>query len=309
MASIARSLLLQAANSPWLARQVSRRAFAQRAIRRFMPGETLDDALAAAEALAAQKLGTLVTQLGENLTRPEEAATVRDHYLEVMSRIHERGLPTAVSVKPTQLGLDFSPAECRAHLLALADRAEATGTTLWIDMEDSSYVDRTLDLYRAVLTKHPRGGLALQAYLRRTPSDLDALLPLKPTIRLVKGAYAEPPSLAFPAKRETDLAYYALGRRMLEAAAQGGATPIFGTHDMVLVDRLVEAARELGVPDGRYEIHMLYGIGTDHQHALVRHGRVVRTLISYGHAWFKWYMRRLAERPANVWFVMRSMLG
>ncbi len=309
MASIARSLLLQAANSPWLARQMSQRAFARRAVRRFMPGEALDDALAAAEALAAQKLGTLVTQLGENLTRPEEAVAVRDHYLDGLARIQARRLPTAVSVKPTQLGLDLSQADCRAHVLALAERAEATGTTLWIDMEDSSYVDRTLDLYRALLERHPGGGLAIQAYLRRTPADLEALLPLKPTIRLVKGAYAEPPSLAFAAKRETDLAYYALGRRLLEAAAKGQAKPVFGTHDMVLVERLVEAARELGVPDGGYEIHMLYGIGTDHQQALVRHGRVVRTLISYGHAWFKWYMRRLAERPANVWFVIRSMLG
>lgn len=309
MASIARSLLLQAANSPWLAHQMSKRAFARRAVRRFMPGEELEDALAAAETLATQKLGSLVTQLGENLTRPAEAVAVRDHYLHVLDRIRERGLPTEISVKPTQLGLDLSAESCRAHVLALAERAQATGTTLWLDMEDSRYVDRTLDLYRAVLERHPGGGLALQAYLRRTPADLDALLPLRPTIRLVKGAYAEPPSLAFPAKRETDLAFFALGRRLLEAAAKEQAKPIFGTHDPLLIDRLVATAHELGVSDGRYEVHMLYGIATERQHALVREGRVVRTLISYGHAWFKWYMRRLAERPANVWFVLRSVAG
>ena len=273
MASLARSLLLQAANSPWLARQMSSRAFARRAVKRFMPGRDARRRSGRRRDPHRPTPGTLVTQLGENLTRPEEAVAVRDHYLQVFDRIRARGLPTAVSVKPTQLGLDLSVDACRDHVLTLADRAEATGSTLWLDMEDSSYVDRTLDLYRALLERHPRGGLALQAYLRRTPADLDALLPRKPTIRLVKGAYAESPAIAFPAKRETDLAYFSLGRRLLEAAARGQATPVFGTHDLLLVDRLVESARELGVPDGGYEIHMLYGIGTDHQQTLVRHGR------------------------------------
>lgn len=286
---------------------MSERAFARRAVRRFMPGETLEAALGAAEALAAQGLGTLLTQLGEGVTTEAAAAQVRDHYLDVFDRIKARNLPTWVSVKPTQLGIDQALDSCRVHLLALADRAETTGSILWIDMEDSSYVDRTLELYRQVHARHPRAGLALQAYLRRTPGDVEALLPLRPTIRLVKGAYAEPPTLAFAAKREVDLAYFALGRRLLEAAAGGQAFPVFGTHDMVLVDRLVALARELGVADGDYEIHMLYGIGTANQHSLVRHGRTVKTLISYGHAWFKWYMRRLAERPANIWFVMKSV--
>lgn len=306
--TIARDLLLRAADNEWLADQMSRRAFARRAVRRFMPGETLDDALQAAATLAAQRLGTLITQLGEGVTTASEAAAVRDHYLDAFDQISARKLPTAISVKPTQIGLGQSAAECRAHLVALADRAEATGATLWVDMEDSVYVDRTLDLYRAAIERHPRAGLAVQAYLRRTPGDLERLLPLKPTIRLVKGAYAEPPAIAFPDKREVDLAFFALGRQLLEAAAKGQATPIFGTHDMVLVERLVASARELGVPDGGYEIHMLYGIATQSQHALVSHGRVVKTLISYGSAWFKWYMRRLAERPANLWFVMRSVL-
>jgi proline dehydrogenase len=307
--SIARSLLLQAADSPWLARQMSERAFARRAVRRFMPGDTLDDALAAARALAAHRLGSLVTQLGEGITKASQAEAVRDHYLEVFDRIRAAGLPTWVSVKPTQLGLDLSTSGCKAHLVALADRAERAGSLLWIDMEDSRYVDATLDLYRAVRERQPRAGLALQAYLRRTPADLEALLPLRPTIRLVKGAYNEPATLAFSDKRETNLAYYRLGRRLLEAAAAGSAFPVFGTHDRALIGRLVAAARELAVDDGKYEIHMLYGIATATQHALVSQGRVVKTLISYGQAWFKWYMRRLAERPANVWFALRSLVG
>ena len=307
--TLTRSMLLRAADSPWLARQMSERAFAKRAVRRFMPGESLDDALRAAQGLVANLLGSLLTELGENLSTLEEAAQVRDDYLAIFHRIKAQGLPTWVSVKPTQLGLDLSMDACREHLQALAHKAESTGSLLWIDMEDSSYVDRTLELYRAARTRHPRVGLAIQAYLRRTPADLDALLPLRPTIRLVKGAYAEPASLAFPMKRETDLAYYALGRRLLEAAARGAAFPVFGTHDMLLVERLVGAAKELGVADRKYEIHMLYGIGTTNQRALASQGRSVKTLISYGGAWFKWYMRRLAERPANVWFALRSMVG
>jgi proline dehydrogenase len=307
--SIARTLLLQAADSPWLARQMSDRAFARRAVRRFMPGDTLGDALGAARTLTAQRLGSLVTQLGEGAVEASQADAVRDHYLEVFDRIRAAGLPTWVSVKPTQLGLDLSLPACKGHVLALADRAEASGSLLWIDMEDSRYVDQTLELYRAARERHPRVGLAIQAYLRRTPADLTGLLPLRPTIRLVKGAYNEPAAVAFTDKRETDLAYFGLGRRLLEAAAGGGAFPVFGTHDALLIDRLVAAARELAVADGKYEIHMLYGIGTATQLALASQGRTVKTLISYGPAWFKWYMRRLAERPANVWFALRSLFG
>lgn len=307
--SIARSLLLQAANSPWLAHQMSERAFARRAVKRFMPGETLDDALGAAQSLATRKIGTIVTQLGEALTTAAEAEAVRDHYLEVFDRIKSRNLPTWVSVKPTQLGLDLSVDLCKSHLVALADRAEATGSILWLDMEDSRYVDPTLDLFRLVQTRHPRAGIAIQAYLRRTPADIEALLPLRPTIRLVKGAYMENPTVAFASKRETDIAYFDLGRKLLEVAARGGAFPIFGTHDTVLIDRLVAAAKELGVRDGAYEIHMLYGIKAAEQEALARQGHMVKTLISYGSAWFKWYMRRLAERPANVWFVLKNMIA
>ena len=152
-------------------------------------------------------------------------------------------------------------------------------------------------------------GVCLQAYLRRTPADLDALLPIKPAIRLVKGAYAEAPHVAFPAKRDVDLAYYALAEALLGAAAKGQALPVFGTHDRGLIDRIVSRAASLGVADGKFEIHMLYGIGESDQRQLATAGRTVRTLISYGRSWFPWYMRRLAERPANVWFVMRSMVG
>ncbi|HZN96858.1 MAG TPA: proline dehydrogenase family protein [Gemmatimonadales bacterium] len=305
--SIARQTLLRLSKSRWLAERVLNRPFAKRAVKRFMPGEELEDALAAAQALTADRLGTVLTKLGENLTAESDADAVRDHYLEVFDQVKSRGLPAHVSVKPTQLGLDFSQSRCVEHLTTLAQQAEATGIYFWLDMEDSSYVDRTLALYRKLRGKHEMVGLAMQAYLRRTPQDLAALLPIRPTVRLVKGAYAEPAHVAFPAKRDTDFSYYELASQLLDAAAKGAAFPIFGTHDMTLVERIVAKANSLGVKNDRFEIHMLYGIRMAEQKDLAARGQTVKTLISYGSSWFPWYMRRLAERPANVWFVAKSM--
>jgi proline dehydrogenase len=294
-------------HSRWLADQVTRRGFTRRAVQRFMPGEEVTDALAAAQTLSQSSLGTVLTQLGENLTTLDEADRVREHYLGVFDQLKGRGSSIHVSVKPTQLGLDLSRDACDAHLEVLATKAEATGSFLWLDMEDSSYVDRTLDLFRRLRKNHPKVGVCLQSYLHRTRADLESLMPLAPAIRLVKGAYAEPPKVAFASKKDTDRAYFELGSRLLAAAAGGAAYPVFGSHDMALVGRVVDRARELGARDGAYEIHMLYGIRSGEQQALAKEGRVVRTLISYGRSWFPWYMRRLAERPANVWFVLKSL--
>ncbi len=307
--SLARSLLLKAADSPWLAAQMSKRSFSRRAIRKFMPGEELEDALQAAALLATQGQGSLLTQLGEALPSLDAAAAVRDHYLHVFDEIAKRGLPASVSIKPTQLGIDQSMPTCRDHLLRLADAAAESRSALWIDMEDHSYVDRTLELYAEVKQRHERAGLAIQAYLYRTPKDIETLLPLKPWIRLVKGAYREPATVAFPAKRDVDAAYYDLAVRLLEAAQTQQALAVFGTHDVPLVERLRTKAQASGVGRSDYEIHMLYGIKTADQARLTREGETVKTLVSYGHAWFKWYMRRLAERPANVWFALKSIVA
>ena len=305
---IGRSLLLAGAKSSTLSRLATSSPIVKRAVRAFMPGETADDALRAAQSFAADGRGTIFTQLGENLTRLEEAAAVRDHYLGLFDQITARGLKEAhISIKPTQLGLDLSPVECAQHLDTLAAKAAATGSFLWVDMEDSSYVDRTIALYRTLKQRYPATGLALQAYLRRTPDDLEKLFAVTPVIRLVKGAYAEPAHIAFPVKRDTDLAYYELAVRMLTRAAKGECTAIFGTHDIGLIDRLVTKAKELKVADGKFQIHMLFGIRDAEQRRYRADGRHVKVLISYGSSWFKWYMRRLAERPANIWFVIRSM--
>ena len=314
--SLARRLLLRASRSTWLARQLSERAAFRRATRRFMPGEELGAALAAAADLARDGIGSVLTQLGEQVTSRDEAAAVRDHYLRVLEEIRQRQLPTEISVKLTHLGLDLNPKACLQDLLALAARAAAAGSFLWIDMEESRYVDPTLELFQAVRAAHTRVGVCLQAYLRRTPADLETLLPLAPAIRLVKGAYNEPPDVALPKKRDVDAAYAVLAGRLLERAAQGEARAVFGTHDLGLIARLRERALGLGAAPGggpwgawgAYEIHMLYGIRAAEQRALQNEGVPVRVLISYGTHWFPWYMRRLAERPANVWFVIRNLV-
>lgn len=305
--SIGRDLLLSASRSEFLAAQLKRRAFLRRAVRRFMPGEELVAALDAASRLAATGLGTVLTQLGENLTSRGDAEAVRDHYLAVFRELKRRALPTHVSVKLTQLGLDVDREICERAVHALAQGAADSGSFLWIDMEDSRYTDVTLGLFRRVRASRTNIGLCLQSYLRRTSRDLDELLPLAPAIRLVKGAYAEPPGIALPSKRDVDASYLALGARLLEQAARGAARPVFGTHDTRLIAQLRERAAALAVARGAYEFHLLYGIREAEQRALAAAGETVRVLISYGTAWFAWYMRRLAERPANVWFVLRNL--
>ena len=304
-----RSILLAAARSRRLNDFALRSAFVKRATRTFMPGEHVGDALEAGARIAASGRGLILTQLGEAITSADAAVLVRDHYLVLFDQVHAMGLPAQVSVKPTQLGLDLSLEECERHLLALAAKAEQTGSALWLDMEDSSYVDRTLELYIALKKNHPSTGVALQAYLHRTPADLARLMPLKPVIRLVKGAYSEPREKAFAKKSDTDRAYYDLATQMLDAARRDICTPVFGTHDLGLIARIVEQAAASGVVKQKYQIHMLYGIRDSAQRHLVAEGHIVKTLVSYGSAWYRWYMRRLAERPANVLFVAKSLFG
>ena len=307
--SAGRSILLAASRSKALNTFALRSSFVKRATRRFMPGEHAEDALAAAAQIAATGRGVIFTQLGESITSAEAAEKVRDHYLWLFDRIAELRLPAHVSVKPTQLGVDLSIGQCERHLLELAAKAEQTRSTLWLDMENSAYVDRTLDLYRVIHERHAATGVAMQAYLRRTSDDLSKLIPVRPMIRLVKGAYDESARVAFEKKADTDRAYYDLASAMLEASRTRACTPVFGTHDSALVSRIAERARTLGVEKTRYEIHMLYGIRDAAQRTLASGGHAVKTLISYGSAWYPWYMRRLAERPANVLFVVRSLIA
>jgi proline dehydrogenase len=305
---LARRALLRASRSQWLARQLRDRAFFQRAVRRFMPGESLDAALDAAAEFAKANIGAVLTELGEQVTSRAEAEAVRDHYVGVLDRIKRRSLPAHVSIKLTHLGLEADREACVRDVLALAAKAEQSRSFLWIDMEESRYTGATLEVYRRVKAEWANVGVCLQAYLRRTAADLEALFALAPAIRLVKGAYNEPSDVAFPKKRDVDANYFKLAVRLLAEAARQRAKPVFGTHDFSLVAKIREAASALALDGRSYEFHLLYGIQAAEQRALAAQGAAVRVLISYGSAWFAWYMRRLAERPANVWFVLRNLI-
>ena len=305
---IARSILLKASRSQWLARQLRERRFFQRAVRRFMPGETLEAALEAAGVFSKQDIGSVLTELGEQVTNRAEAADVRDHYISVLDKIQRRKLPAHISVKLTHLGLDASREGCLQDILKLAARADQARSFLWIDMEESRYVDATLEVYTRAKGEWPNVGVCLQAYLHRTPKDLERLLPLAPAIRLVKGAYNEPADVAFSKKSDVDERYRQLAQRLLAEAGRQRAKPVFGTHDLRLVETIRGDAVAQRVDASAYEFHMLYGIRAAEQRSLASKGARVRVLISYGSAWFAWYMRRLAERPANVWFVLRNVV-
>lgn len=305
---LARTTLLWISENRALRSALPNYRFIRRAVSRFMPGEELEDALQAALDLQRGGIRSILTRLGENVLDGGTASEVTDHYVEVTRQLRERGVDSYLSVKLTQLGLDLDEALCRENLERICTAAERVGTWVWIDMEQSTYVDRTLEVYRHIRKRHTNVGICLQAYLRRTARDLEELLPLSPSIRLVKGAYKEPASIAFTRRAEVDRNYLALSRSLLETTRQGA---IFGvaTHDQVLVDRIIEEANRRGVEKTRYEFQMLYGIRMDAQRALVGEGHRVRCLISYGSYWFPWYVRRLAERPANVWFVLKNLFS
>jgi proline dehydrogenase len=270
----------------------------------------VDDALKAATALQPQGIATVLTQLGENISDPREADAVREHYLDVLAKIAATSLNCQISVKPTQLALDIDKSRCVDNLRALAERALAHKNFVWIDMEQHRYVDATLDLYTRVLADFPNVGVCLQAYLYRTPKDLAALLPLGGGVRLVKGAYKEPESVAYPQKKDVDAAYVDLAKQMIGPVAQkSGFRAIYGTHDQTIIRTIQQHAASTGVPKDGFEYDLLYGIQRDEQQQLARDGFRIRVLISYGEFWFPWYMRRLAERPANVWFVAKSVFS
>jgi proline dehydrogenase len=298
------------ARNAWLRDRLPRLWFAKRAVRRFMPGEDAEAALRAGCQFQIEGIGTLYTRLGENLTRIEEADEVAGHYLSVMDDIRERHLDGEISVKLTQLGFDLDVERTFAHAAALAVKAAEAGRTLWIDMEGSAYTEGTIAFYERLKAEHPNTGICLQAYLRRTAGDIQRILPLRPEIRLVKGAYAEPADIAYRSRHDVDANYLALSVAMLEAVRGGVRVRVgLGTHDVRLIEQVAEHASALGLPRTSFEVQMLYGIRADQQRRLNRDGYIVRTLIAYGEAWYPWYMRRLAERPANVLFALRQMVG
>jgi proline dehydrogenase len=304
-----RGLLLSASQNQWLRNRVPRYRFARRTVSRFIPGEDLSDALTAARLLQANGLATVFTRLGENVTEAREADSVTRHYLEVLERIEWLGLRTEVSVKLTQLGLDLWPGACYANLKRIIEHAGAR-SVVWIDMEASNYVEVTLELYRRARQAYPNVGICLQACLYRTAGDLASLIPLGAAIRLVKGAYKEPPEVAFPRKRDVDENFFALSQQLLsDEARAAGVKAAIATHDLKLIRRIGELALAKGLSKDSFQFQMLYGIQRAEQLRLAKDGWRSTVLITYGSYWFPWFMRRLAERPANVLFLVRHLFG
>jgi len=307
--ALMRSMLLAASQNVWLREHAVKYPFVRQSVSRFMPGETLDAALLAARTLQQKQIGTVFTHLGENVGDPSEARKVTQHYLEVLDRIHALNLPTEVSVKLTQLGLDQGADFCFENLERILQR-ENGNAIVWVDMEASNYVDATLEIYRRALRQHPNVGICLQAYLYRTKKDLAELFPLRPSVRLVKGAYQEPPTVAYPKKRDVDVNYFALAQEMLRAKSVGECVrAAFGTHDVALIRRLAEFVAQQKWQKSELEVQMLYGIQRGEQERLARDGCRSIVLVAYGTYWYPWFVRRLAERPANLWFMLRNVFA
>ena len=304
-----RRSLLKASQNQWLREHAPRYGFMRRTVTRFMPGENVEDALAAAQTLASNGIGAVLTHLGENITDRAEAQEVTKHYQDVLDRIRAANLPAEVSVKLTQLGLDLDNEFCYSNLVALIEHTPAE-KTLWIDIEQSPYVDVTLQLYRRARKAYANVGVCVQAYLFRTEKDLDALISIGASVRLVKGAYNEPAEIAFPLKRDVDENYLHLAQRLLSPESRKmRVRAAMATHDRVLIKKIVEWSASQGIAKANLEFQMLYGIQRAEQIRLVREGYRCNVLISYGSFWFPWFMRRLAERPANVLFLARNFFS
>jgi proline dehydrogenase len=302
---VLRRLLLALSAQPGLGRALEAMPVSQRVVRRFVAGRTADEALAVLAGLEARGLPTAVTYLGENVASPAAAGAAADVYADLLGEIHRRGLGATPSVKLTHLGLDLGVEVARAHVERVLEAAR--GVTVWLDMEDTRYTDRTLDLYRALRPRWPNVACVLQAYLRRSEADVRALAAGGLRVRLCKGAYREPPDRAWPSKGDVDRSYARLAGGLLEATALG-AYPAFATHDERLIRVIAERARALGLSPDRFEFQVLHGIRTELQDRLAAEGLRVRVLVPFGEDWYGYFMRRLAERPANLALFLQSLV-
>lgn len=272
--------------------------------RRFVAGETLDDAAEAIKVLNAAGITATFDHLGEAIKNEAEARAEVETYKSIIDRIERDKLDSNVSLKLTQLGLDISKELCIENLTAIVAHAKKTDNFVRIDMEDSGHVDATLDVFRAVRAEYDNVGVVIQAYLFRSEEDIRSLLELGARIRLCKGAYAEPPEVAFQEKAKVDANYVALMKLLLPSGIYHG----IATHDPQMINATIRFAREAGVDKKAFEFQMLYGIARNRQLELVEEGFNMRVYVPYGRAWYPYFMRRLAERPANVLFVLRALV-
>lgn len=272
--------------------------------RRFIAGETLEDGLRVAAELNQKGLHVSMNHLGENVSQRAEAEAAYASYEEILRSLHARQLQGNISVKPTQLGVKFLPTLCQELLEGLVQGAAALNNFVEVDMEDSATTQATLDLFEAVRRKYDNIGLAVQAYLYRSARDLERLRPLRPKIRLVKGAYREPASVAYPRKSQVDENY----RRLLSYLFENGFFPAVATHDEAIIEFTRQLVARNGFDPTRFEFQMILGVRRDLQAALAAQGYGMRVYIPFGREWLPYFMRRLAERPANLGFVLKSLL-
>lgn len=298
-------MLLWASEKERIQRFVTEGRVTRAVVNRFVAGDNLEDAIEVIKDLNGRGIGGILDLLGEGVADPAGAQAAADEYLESIKRIEETGVDTTVSVKLTQLGLAFDKGACIDHLRRLAAEAQAINTYIEIDMEQSDYVFDTIDVYRLLNADFPQLRLAMQAYLRRTPVDLETMAALKPKVRLVKGAYAEPDELAFQKGSEIDAQY----RFLTDWLFERGTEPGIATHDHRLIAHAQRAAARSERGKDGLEIQMLYGIRRDLQDQLAQEGYRVRVYVPFGSAWYPYLMRRMAERPANLRFFLRAVTG
>jgi proline dehydrogenase len=292
----------------WIARLGARHGFA----RRFVAGETLEEALRAIAPLSRAGQPVILNHLGENVVTPAEARRACDSYVQMLRSLHEAGINGNIAVKLTQLGLDLDPRLCLSLTREIAAAAAAAQNSIEIDMEGSAYTEASLRILEEVHKEHGNTGIAIQAYLSRSQADLERLLPLKVKVRLVKGAYREPPSIAFQRKLEVDASYRKLLDRMFDQLPLPdghGPRLAIATHDPALLDYACMRIRRLNPRPNQYEFQMLLGIRRDLQQKVLSLGHPLRIYVPFGEAWVPYFMRRLSERPANVMFVLRSLLA
>ncbi len=301
---ILRSVLLWLSRQRWLGHWIETSRASQKLIRRFIAGRTLEEGLGVCRRLKAESTLATLDILGENVTSAAEARKSAEAYQEALRTMAAAELAATVSIKLTQFGLDVSEADCHENVMALAALAASLGTRVEIDMESSGYVDRTLSMVRSTHRRHGNVRAVIQAYLFRSADDIAGLCRDRIPVRLCKGAYLEPPEVAFPNKGDVDRNYLELARRLVE----DGVDPAFATHDERMLRPILESAGRHKLPKDAFEIQMLYGIRRDIQRRLIAGGYRLRLYVPYGVAWYPYLMRRLGERPANLKFLLRSLL-
>lgn len=311
MEALFRSFFLWLSRSIWLRRLATQIPLAYQIASRFFAGETVSEAITAIRDLRASGVLCTVDILGEEVATEAEAVQARDGYLALLDRIRAEGVETDISLKLTQLGLDMGLDFCVENVRPVISRAREMGVFVCIDMEDSGRTERTLDVWRRLHAEQDNVGVVIQAYLYRSEADLEALCQAGATVRLCKGAYKEPAEVAFPAKSAVDANMVRLMQLMLDRtlAAPEGEKPFLAlaSHDEKMIHATKSYVDRMGVPREAFEFQMLYGIRRDLQEGLAAQGYQMRAYVPYGTEWFPYYMRRMAERPANVWFIVKAM--